>query len=259
MLPLLDAEAVAHLRHVYDDIVGDPPAGFSSVMFLEDSGFRRRCHDALVEALAEPCNRVLRGHVPYLASYVTKSGPGSALLPHQDWPLVDERVSTPTMRLWCPLEDVDETNGALYVSPGSHRLPYLLRAENLPSAVRLDTPVSEPMRCLRLRAGEAVIHDGRLVHSSPALAPGQSRLAVSVALIPEGAQAFHFRLDDEQRFVERFDVPVDFYFEHPMGAPVVGHEPVEHLVDEGPIIGPTDLQALVPGPARQRSWFRRLG
>jgi hypothetical protein len=248
VVPLLSPAEVRMLREEHERVVGDVPAGFASVMLLTDTQARARAHDVVSGVLTPHCRRLLPDHDAFLCSYVTKSGPGSELLPHQDWPLVDERRWPPTLRVWCALEDVDESRGTLFVAPGSHRLPFLWRAENLESAVRLDEPTSAPMTPLRLRAGEAVVHDGRLVHSSPALDEGEVRLAVSAALTPRGAPILHTHSPDGE-VVDLYHVPREFFFEHRMGGPLEPSAiPVGTVAPDNPVIGPDELRALIDSP-----------
>jgi hypothetical protein len=244
VVPLLSLDEVRRLRDEHERVVGAVPPGFTSVMLLDDTEARARAHEVVSSVLTPHARRLLPDHDVFLCSYVTKSGPDSQLSPHQDWPMVDERHWPPTLRLWCPLEDVDESRGTLYVAPGSHRLPLVWRAENLVGAVRLDDPTSAPMVPLRLRAGEAVVHDGRLVHSSPALAEGEVRLAISSVITPRGAPVLHTHSPDGQ-VVDLYRVPREFFFEHRMGGPLEPTaERIGSVAPDNPVIGPDELRAL---------------
>jgi non-heme Fe2+,alpha-ketoglutarate-dependent halogenase len=92
---------------------------------------------------------------------------------HQDtyyWPLEPKISAT----VWVAFEDVDETNAAMRVIPGSHRAGLLKhsRSSDTDSVLTLECEQGQfredSAASLNLRAGQVSIHDDKLVHGSPA-------------------------------------------------------------------------------------------
>jgi ectoine hydroxylase-related dioxygenase (phytanoyl-CoA dioxygenase family) len=148
-----------------------------------------RWTDAVVGAVAgEP--RVMQrladatgaGDLRWISGYVTIKHPHSLpLWWHQDWwcwnhPITYQPAAVQVAVL-CYLVDTDHSNGGLRLIPGSHRRSHPVHAV-LPAAHRtesaawdLDHPVmrDQPGQVsLRLRAGDAVVMDYRLLHATHA-------------------------------------------------------------------------------------------
>ena len=104
---------------------------------------------------------------------------------HQDtyyWPLEPKISAT----VWVAFEDVDESNAAMQVIPGSHKAGLLkhsrssatdsvLTLECEQGQFREDSAVS-----LNLRAGQVSIHDDKLVHGSPANHSSRRRAGLTI-------------------------------------------------------------------------------
>jgi ectoine hydroxylase-related dioxygenase (phytanoyl-CoA dioxygenase family) len=130
---------------------------------------------------------------------------------HQDWTFVDEPEFT-SATVWCPLVDVDESNGTLVLYRGSHLLgPSWRGSPRLPS--RFDGQEDEirsahgtPVRC---RAGQAVVYDHRVVHWS---GPNRSEDP------PQATPLIHLHAEADGS-VTRYEVPDDFLGDLEFGAP----------------------------------------
>jgi ectoine hydroxylase-related dioxygenase (phytanoyl-CoA dioxygenase family) len=85
---------------------------------------------------------------------------------HQDPTLVDEERFTP-VNVWCPLQDIDDRNGALCILPGSHRLYRGPRATSIPPPWSPhEALIERSMTPLYLTAGSAVLFTQATLHAS---------------------------------------------------------------------------------------------
>ena len=104
---------------------------------------------------------------------------------HQDtyyWPLEPKISAT----IWVAFEDVDESNAAMQVIPGSHRAGLLKhsRSSDTDSVLTLECEQGQFREdsavSLNLRAGQVSIHDDKLVHGSPANHSSRRRAGLTI-------------------------------------------------------------------------------
>lgn len=207
----LAADDVDALRHAYEATHPDRlPAAWpvSGEPWTEDMApgadftndleapFERR--DAVERALAPFWARYLPAvfldHRPLVSTFLMKWPGEVGHLPlHQDPSFVDERVSR-AATLWIAIDDADTElgNGPLHVVPGSHLLAEEFRGTNTSATFLQDVgriwPHTVPVP---VRAGDAVVLDGRLVHGSPPNTSGRLRLAVCTPVAPVGQPLVH--------------------------------------------------------------------
>lgn len=107
----------------------------------------------------------------------------------------------PNILLWMPLIDVDSTNGCLTAYPGTHRFgPYIVvfPQDGSPYADVMDLLAAEYGVLVPMKAGQALLYDGRLLHSSEDNRSTQIRTAVSGSLLPAGVTPTLFTRSDRQ-------------------------------------------------------------
>jgi non-heme Fe2+,alpha-ketoglutarate-dependent halogenase len=112
---------------------------------------------------------------------------------HQDvayWPLRDPCVVT----AWIALTDSTRANGCVAVVAGSHRqvMPHRLDAGRENRLLRAQTTAevrAEQEVAIELAAGQMSLHDGRLLHRSPANPSDRPRIGLAVRFIrPDNRQ-----------------------------------------------------------------------
>ena len=154
------------------------------------------------ERLARLAATVDAHDLRWISGYVSSKEPRSApLLWHQDWWCWDHpvsfRPSSAQIALLCYLTDVDETNGGLRLLPGSHHRSTALHAR-LPEAhsEESDDLASDHVAMddvpgqlsLRLRAGDAVAIDYRLLHGTHANASSNRRDCLLLSFAPSWSE-----------------------------------------------------------------------
>jgi hypothetical protein len=107
---------------------------------------------------------------------------------HQDWSIVNERDYF-SLNIWIPLQDVDSTNGAMWIVKGSHRLQQPIRGAGslFPNYFPLLEEMKPYMTSFPMKAGEALIFYHSTIHGSPQNLSDQPRLTVQVSVLPQEA------------------------------------------------------------------------
>lgn len=249
VLPLLDADGVARLRHAYDDLGAPITSGFASDLVSEDREYRAQADGVIAEHLDVATSALFEDHRPFLHSFLVKHpGQESGLYLHQDWMYIDERSGERTHVAWVALEDITGHNGQLRVLRGSHRLDRSLRGTAL-TAPWLGHVASIERRLLSIPvpSGHCVIFDNALVHCSYPNNTDRPRVAVAVGLRPAGVPLVHFRRVDEHTAV-RFEVDESFFLTHtPQG-----------LLASGPDLSEAEVVRLDPNDLTSAELERRM-
>jgi 2-oxoglutarate-dependent dioxygenase len=179
---LLDKELVPALREEALEVIRETqpphPQLQQSSQYLQDSHIDRLVNSDSLLALAGflcegPCLRFL----PFTA---VKPPGGSLFQYHQDNQYC--AFDGTAINFWMALEDIDETNGCLWLVPGSHKMGAL---DWVPTgdANKSRTIAWEPedARPVPLRAGDCVVFDRLTIHSSGGNRTASPRVAYSVS------------------------------------------------------------------------------
>jgi len=211
--PLLDEGQIADLVTLHDRLVPSVSSGFEASVLSDSGEFRERVSDGIRELVEAPLSELLPHHKLVLAVFVTKpaNSRGGTLPLHQDWWIVDNRACR-GLHVWCPLVDVDSSNGCLKVVPGVHRLlnePYPIngkyRTGYHASLSRLET---EYARHVPQPRGSALVYDQRMLHGSDENASPAVRIAFNCIMIPKNVQPSIYWWDEETpSTMQRFQVP----------------------------------------------------
>lgn len=136
--------------------------------------------------LTQPIFNVFEGYKFVGFNFAVKKSKGAPFQPH-----IDDAHTTDQFRwfdFWIPLIDVDETNGVLYVLKRSHLLPLPIRGIGLPFPfLKFEGLIQKNSTRLKLRAGQALIFDDRIIHGSPENPTDIDRPAIIAGLIPQNA------------------------------------------------------------------------
>lgn len=254
VVPLLDADEVAHLRHEFGRLF--PETGFGShyTSASRDVAYRRAVRDAIAGSFALALAGLLDGYRPVVANFFVKEpGPETSLVVHQDWAFVDE-ATTRSLNVWCPLEDATVENGTLRVLAGSHRVFDHLRgtsegAGGLPSPFAgIEERITDDYLVpVPVPAGSAIINDHRLVHSSGANRSDAIRIAASLTLLPVDVPVTHaFGRPDGT--VDLYELDDEALLSHRIGEPPAGRL-LRSFPYERPPLGLDGLRRLL-GPPR---------
>ena len=214
-VPFIDASEVKQLNDLFDQLHPSlPQQGFVSGSYSADIEYKKKASNAIVEVLSKHYERLFTNYQAFGAAFLFKMPSNNSELGiHQDWTIVDENKFV-ALNCWIPLTDINETNGALHVVPGSHYPSYnTVRAPTVPFFFSGNeaTVIAEAVP-MYVKAGEAVILNQSVIHYSPPNRSDKIRKAITAGVKSEGAPMhFHYKAPAEtDNRLEVFEMPEDF-------------------------------------------------
>ena len=207
-------EQVATLRPD-DGFVPDGSYTTYHCSFLDTNLEYKRQTYALIRQVFEPhiADLLVDFHLLNANFYVKPPGTGEFSI-HQNWPAIADLRDT-TVTIWCPLADVIESNGAIQVVAGSHKIVPHIEAPKSPAyfADFGDELIRDYLKPVEMQAGEAIIFDDSLIHWSARNDSEQPRVAIQVLCVPVDAMPVFFCKVDDTRF-ELIHADCEFFLEH---------------------------------------------
>jgi hypothetical protein len=214
-VPFLDDAALAELQALWQEVGPASVDGIWSNIHDLEPAVNRRIDETIRRRFAGPTAEIFADARLGGSSFLVKgTGPDSASTPHQDWNNVEED-RTLSVSIWVPLVDVDESNGALQVIPGSHRCRPSIRSLDSPSLYLDFTDDLEPyLQAVPARAGDAVLYAHNLFHGSRPNHSARIRVSAVAGVTHEQSRLVHYRHapDGSPDAFDVFEVESDFYF-----------------------------------------------
>jgi hypothetical protein len=220
IMDLLTAKDIADLKLVFKAVEAQHTFDFVASVVLQDIEMRSFIHQNILQVFERSLLPALNKYKFVLGSFVAKraaSEYGKFPL-HQDPTFVEEENHA-GLSIWCPLVDVDKTNGCLGVLPGSHRLNNLYRAPGmLPYPELVDTIEAGYMHYIPMKAGQVLFMNTRVIHGSPPNLSAAMRPVAAGVAIPAHLPLLCCHVDEEADPAKTnvFQVPDDFYLRHMM-------------------------------------------
>jgi ectoine hydroxylase-related dioxygenase (phytanoyl-CoA dioxygenase family) len=222
-LPILCGEDIELLASTYareHDIKRDI---FHSTMFIDDPQYRSEIDKRIRAVMTPKINSLLIDYRLLFGNYIVKqSSTESAVGIHQDWNFTTPEFTS--LNIWIPLVDIDEHTGTFYAFKGSHKIFHNIRytpyADH--AYAEIEDIILSRSTPFHLKAGEAVIYNGAIVHYSKPNVSSQPRIAIGMALIPNAAPNLHYYKRSLENILEVFEVDESFYnsfnfFDEPKG------------------------------------------
>lgn len=211
VIPFLSDAQVKDLRTFFFEQHPQIPAGFYSSSFNDDVTHKQLVNEKIESVLKSQVENHFN-EIKKLGSCFLNKQPGleSEMPIHQDWTVVDE-TKFDSVTIWIPLQDVNETNGAMQVIDGSHRFSTALRSPTLEDPFKnIQTQLCKDLKLIPMKAGEAIVFSQALLHASPANLSNESRIAVTYGLIDASAQLMFYHQTEAGK-VEQYFVEEDFF------------------------------------------------
>jgi len=221
-VPFLNEQEIRRLTDKFQDLhprdvrvhtIPSYASGYFASTFVNDEDYRRRVKDAVVPEFQRAIDLHFKDYKVFGGGFLVKlPDAGSGLRPHQDLTAVDEERFT-MINIWCPLQNMDGTNGALRVLKGSHRFFAGLRAVTIPSRYRKHEQVlRENMSALYMNAGEAVLYSLATLHDSEPNLSTNTRVVATALLCHRDAKITTAYRDPEKPGEIQFFAQEDDYF-----------------------------------------------
>lgn len=133
------------------------------------------------------------------------------LLLHQDWCYTDEKNHI-AYNIWIPLQDVTQTNGAMFFLPGSHLWFNNLRSGSLLTGrIRtLDLPKHQ-IQAIPLKKGQAIIFHPAVFHGSYPNFSNQNRLIATATLFQKDSPFLYYHQSETKNEVSVFRLADDAF------------------------------------------------
>lgn len=220
VLDLLSEETIFELQKVFIDVEEQHKYDFIASVALNDVAMRRSIHEKIIIIFEKSLLQVLNGYKLILGSFVAKQAASeNGKFPlHQDPTFVEETEHV-GVSIWCPLIDVDESNGCLGILPGSHHLNNMYRAPGmLPYAALVETIELNYIRYIPMKAGQVMFMNNKMVHGSPKNTSTKIRPVAASVAIPAGLPALccYVNEADDAATTNVFHVSDDFYVGYKM-------------------------------------------
>ena len=206
-VPMLDADELEAFNHEFDQLRPDDnwaPDGTGlnrstyHCTFLDTNHeYKRQAQDLVRRVFQPKIDQVVVDYRILTSNlYVKQPGVGRFQI-HQNWPTTQD-LSITTLTLWCPMHDVDASNGTLRVVPGSHKIvPDVATPQRPPFFEPFEDELIERYLVpIEMRGGEALLFDDSLLHWSSENLSDAPRRAVQIETLPVEEQAVLYHLDD---------------------------------------------------------------
>jgi ectoine hydroxylase-related dioxygenase (phytanoyl-CoA dioxygenase family) len=171
VIKFLGEEEVKQLKKLFLKYFPDrkPYRGrYNSLDNLTDEK-RKLAHDEIVSIIGNRLDAFFKDYLCPISVLYSKQNDGVADTDwHSDPHFLLNQHLEPFYSIWCPLQFTNDLNGVLHVVPYSHRLSYQLVNPNYEWNLASFRPeFSKHSITFELQAGEAILFDSRLIHSSP--------------------------------------------------------------------------------------------
>ena len=222
----IDAYTIRHLLDIfYSQDVEVHKQPFGSSLQSNDLAYRALVDRETRAAFAAPLERWIEGYRHCFSNFTFKQpmNPEGEIPIHQDPSFVDEALFQP-IGIWCPLIDSDFQNGCVCAVPGSQNLNRGPRGPLTKLPYRSLVPlIRSKLRPAAMKAGQALLFNTKLFHTSPANQPAQLRVAATALSAPRESQLrfYHQRFSNLAR-IEVFEVDDAFYTRHILGTEPAG-------------------------------------
>ncbi|MDB5282616.1 MAG: hypothetical protein JWO06_1691 [Bacteroidota bacterium] len=176
-----DPAQITELEKLYHDLHPVDEKGFFPSTFSKDKNYRLTADEEIRRIGGRWINQNLVDFKVMCGSFIVKyPGAESIMQVHQDMTLVDETAFT-GINIWCPLIDLNDTNGVLHVIPKSNRIIPTYRGSTVPGLYDdVQTEILPYGQPVFLKAGKAIIFDQSIIHFSPPNVSDNIRITTNI-------------------------------------------------------------------------------
>ena len=239
-IPVLGKEKLDALNAFYNEIHPDGKApgkieNIHMTTWCEDYHYKTKVGAFIKESFKVAIDNYFFDYRTLNEVFIVKErGEATTFKVHQDWSIVDEKT-TPSVNVWMPLHDVDESSGALWTLPGSHKIDRPVRGSGylFPDYSPFFDKLEENAVSVGLKAGHAIVFYLNAIHGSPPNVSRDERRATCFTVIPKDAELNIYFQPEKEMPLECHNPPDDFMYRY------------KHLRTDTVKFGPTDSPAEV--------------
>ena len=181
-----------------------------------DQAYKLKVKQKIDGTLVDHCAKLFKDYrILNQVFIIKKPGPETTFHIHQDWNVVDER-KFPSLNIWIPLVDVNESSGAMWIIKKSHHLNTYIRGAGsiFPRYNQYIKQLSPYMTSYPMKAGEALIFYHSTIHGSPPNLSNQPRIVIAASILPKEAPLHIHYHQVQSKHVQIYQPGENFMFEY---------------------------------------------
>ena len=194
VIDLLNATEVAAFTNEYLLHFGNLDRAPGRFTTLQDTTalLKKQMHDFIVKNVDAPLRKFFRDFtIPVSQFYIKKAHTSGDIDIHADSTLLLNHQLEPHYGIWVALVDTDETNGTLTVIPHSHKIQGAFFASSISAYHGEHTEWLRQFEIpVKLKAGQAIIFDNNILHSSTANKTDNNRLVFTFRITHFASQYY---------------------------------------------------------------------
>ncbi|HND45875.1 MAG TPA: phytanoyl-CoA dioxygenase family protein, partial [Chitinophagales bacterium] len=202
---ILDNDLAEKIKSIYFANFDDKTTTFYSTSFYPDFELKQKVNQEILNIIQPVLDKNFADYKILGSSFLRKLPNQNNPLPlHQDWTVTDEKKYG-SYTIWIPLQDTNQTNGAIRVIDRSHQIDDSMRAPSLPVSFEKERPAFDKyLKTLTLKTGEAFIFNQKLMHASWPNQSNEERLALTIGLVPKEANLFMLYFDKNKGEIQQY-------------------------------------------------------
>ncbi|HMU98235.1 MAG TPA: phytanoyl-CoA dioxygenase family protein [Chitinophagales bacterium] len=222
---ILDNDLAEKIKSIYFANFDNKTTTFYSTSFYPDFELKQKVNQEILNIIQPVLDKNFADYKILGSSFLRKLPNQNNPLPlHQDWTVTDEKKYG-SYTIWIPLQDTNQTNGAIRVIDRSHQIDDSMRAPSLPVSFEKERPAFDKyLKTLTLKTGEAFIFNQKLMHASWPNQSNEERLALTIGLVPKEANLFMLYFDKNKGEIQQYSMPDDLFLHYPeiIQQPLIG-------------------------------------
>ena len=214
---LISASDCEELLELYAETLEGPKEEFSLTAVHSSLETRRTVSDSIQRIIEKPLKRIVPGYEISMIGLAAKQAcTSNATLPlHADYRLRRLGEKPDGLVIWVALDDVNVENGCMHLVPGSHRLDFnhIAAYPKNPSAFDFLDPllVERLMKPLPMKAGEVLVFNEGLFHTTKENAGDEVRVALFGPMLPRGSKPVLYEWNEERpNWINLYQISSDF-------------------------------------------------
>lgn len=212
VLPFLSETEINRLRQIYDQIDTSSSAGRYTSLEHASEEQRLFTRDELWKVIQPKWDSLFTNYkLPILQFFVKKKNSSGDIDFHTDTSLILNQAIEPNYGIWIPLIDVTEENGAMIVVPGSHQWYDGIIAGPWPFYPYLEQ-IRKKSRALSMNAGDMLVFDTRLIHSSAHNQSSADRISIVARAVNRLSRLYSFEWQETSGKIRLYQEKDDFYY-----------------------------------------------
>lgn len=221
LVPFLTEDELKRLQNFYFEMHGhdDPPSmsnGIHMTIWHSDLAYKLKIKETLENFIQAAADRTFKDYRIVVPQFIVKRpGADTTFHIHQDWSIVDESKYV-SFNIWIPLQDVDETNGAMWIVKRSHLINRQIRGAGYlyPEYKPLFDALKPYRTCFKMKAGEALMFYHSTLHGSSYNQSSANRVVIQISALPREAPFHIYFQQSESDALKIFHPKDDFSYRY---------------------------------------------